>query len=140
MVIYIWAMPIQHFAAEAAGRGLGRFLLRIEDIDKGRCKPAFEDAIYEDLAWLGLDWEQPVRRQSDHFEVYRQALTQLGDKDLIYHCFCTRKDIAAEVEQAGRAPHNIAGPDGPIYPGTCRHMSDDERDFRLTREFPLLSG
>ena len=125
------------FAAETAGRGLGRFLLRIEDIDKGRCKPAYEAAIYEDLAWLGLDWERPVRRQSDHFEVYRQALTQLGDKGLIYHCFCTRKDIAAEFERAGRAPHNIAGPDGPLYPGTCRHMSDDERDFRLGRGDPF---
>ncbi len=121
------------FAAETAGRELGRFLLRIEDIDQSRCKTAFEDAIYEDLAWLGLDWEQPVRRQSDHFEEYRQAINRLNDKNLIYHCFCTRADIAAEIERAGRAPHNIAGPDGPLYPGTCRRMSDDERDFRVAQ-------
>ena len=125
------------FAAAAVGPGQGRFLLRIEDIDQGRCKPAFEDAIYEDLAWLGLDWERPVRRQSDHFEDYRQALTRLDGKDLLYPCFCTRTDIAAEIERAGMAPHDVAGPDGPLYPGTCRHMPDDERDFRLAQGDPF---
>ena len=125
------------FAAAAAAPDQGRFLLRIEDIDQGRCKPAFEDAIYEDLAWLGLDWERPVRRQSDHFEEYRKALSSLDDKNLLYPCFCTRKEIAAEIERAGRAPHNVTGPDGPLYPGTCGHMSDDERDFRLAQGDPF---
>ncbi len=125
------------FASIAAGPGQGRFLLRIEDIDQGRCKPAFEDAIYEDLAWLGLDWERPVRRQSAHFEEYRQALARLDDKDLLYPCFCTRTDIAAEIERAGRAPHDFAGPDGPLYPGTCRHMPHDQRDSRLAQGDPF---
>lgn len=116
------------FAARAAGDD-GRFLLRIEDIDKGRCRPAFEDAIYEDLAWLGLDWEQPVRRQSDHFDDYQAALGELADAGLTYPCFCTRKDIQAEIDAAGGAPH---GPDGPVYPGTCRHLSKSERQDRIS--------
>ena len=91
------------YAASAAVPGQGRFLLRIEDIDQGRCKPAFEYAIYEDLAWLGLDWEWPVRRQSDHFEEYRKALARLDDRDLLYPCFCTRKEIAAEIEIRGKS-------------------------------------
>ena len=121
------------FTTAAAEESGGRYLLRIEDIDQGRCKPEFEDAIYEDLAWLGLEWEQPVRRQSDHFDVYRQVLDRLAEKDLLYPCFCTRKEIADEIERAGRAPHEVAGPDGPLYPGTCRHLTEDERDFRLGR-------
>lgn len=116
------------FAARAAGDD-GRFLLRIEDIDKGRCRPAFEDAIYEDLAWLGLDWELPVRRQSDHFDDYQAALDELADAGLTYPCFCTRKDIQAEIDAAGGAPH---GPDGPVYPGTCRHLSKSERQDRIS--------
>ena len=110
------------FAARAAQGG--RFLLRIEDIDLGRCRPEFEEGIYEDLAWLGLEWEVPVRRQSDHFDDYRTALRKLDENSLIYPCFCTRKDILREVEQAGQAPH---GPDGVLYPGTCRALSADER-------------
>jgi glutamyl-Q tRNA(Asp) synthetase len=110
------------FAVRAAEGG--RFLLRIEDIDLGRCRPEFEQAIYEDLAWLGLEWEMPVRRQSDHFDDYRDALRKLDEMGLIYPCFCTRKDIQREVERAGRAPH---GPDGILYPGTCRALSAAER-------------
>ncbi|MEN8195633.1 MAG: tRNA glutamyl-Q(34) synthetase GluQRS [Pseudomonadota bacterium] len=110
------------FAARAAAGG--RFLLRIEDIDLGRCRPEFEEGIYEDLAWLGLEWETPVRRQSDHFDDYRAALRKLDEDGLIYPCFCTRKDIQLEVEQAGQAPQ---GPDGVLYPGTCLALSDDER-------------
>jgi len=114
-------------AYEAARQAGGRFLLRIEDIDQTRCRPAFEQAIYQDLAWLGLDWEQPVRRQSDHFESYRQALHRLDGFGLVYPCFCTRKEIAAEIAAADAAPH---GPDGPLYPGTCRHLSPQEREQR----------
>ena len=80
----------------------GRFLLRIEDIDRTRCRPEFEAAIYEDLAWLGLAWERPVRRQSDHMDDYSRALRELGERGLIYRCFRTRKEIAEAIEQA---PH-----------------------------------
>lgn len=110
------------FASAAAENG--RFLLRIEDIDLSRCRPEFEEGIYEDLAWLGLDWEMPVRRQSDHFDEYHAALTKLDEIGVIYPCFCTRKDILREVENAGQAPH---GPDGVLYPGTCRSLSPAER-------------
>ncbi len=110
------------FAARAAQGG--RFLLRIEDIDLGRCRSEFEEGIYEDLAWLGLEWATPVRRQSDHFDDYRAALRKLDENGLIYPCFCTRKDIQREVERASQAPH---GPDGVLYPGTCRALSADER-------------
>lgn len=110
------------FAARAAQGG--RFLLRIEDIDLGRCRLEFEEGIYEDLAWLGLEWATPVRRQSDHFDDYRAALRKLDENGLIYPCFCTRKDIQREVERASQAPH---GPDGVLYPGTCRALSADER-------------
>jgi glutamyl-Q tRNA(Asp) synthetase len=113
------------FAARAAENAGGRFLLRIEDIDAGRCRAEFEEAIYEDLAWLGLTWEQPVRRQSEHFDDYRAALRKLEQMNAVYPCFCTRKDIQKEVEAAGRAPH---GPDGPLYPGTCRALSAGERE------------
>lgn len=96
----------------------GRFLLRIEDIDPARCRPEFEAAILEDLAWLGLDWDGPVRRQSEHLSDYATALDQLRGPGLIYPCFCSRKDIAAAIA----APH---GPEGPIYPGTCRTLPAD---------------
>jgi len=111
--------------ARAAG---GRFLLRIEDIDGARCTPEFEAAILEDLAWLGLDWEAPPRRQSDHMADYAAALARLDAEGLLYPCFCTRKGIRAEIERAGQAPH---GPDGPLYPGTCRDLDAGARDAQL---------
>jgi glutamyl-Q tRNA(Asp) synthetase len=89
-------------AARAAG---GRFLLRIEDIDQGRARPEFETAIYEDLAWLGLACEQPVRRQSEHMKEYEAALQQLIDRQLVYRCFRTRKEIADAIASA---PHGEA--------------------------------
>lgn len=98
--------------ARAAG---GRFLLRLEDIDPTRCRPEYADAIQEDLAWLGLDWDGLVRVQSAHLPEYRAVLDNLAGRGLLYPCFCTRADIA----RAGAAPH---GPDGPIYPGTCRAL------------------
>lgn len=110
------------FAAGQAGPG-GRFILRIEDIDPLRCKEEFEAAIFEDLAWLGLSWEQPVRRQSGHMDDYRRALERLDGMGLLYPCFCTRKDI----QGAGQAPH---GPDGPLYPGTCKALTESERERR----------
>ena len=107
--------------ARAAG---GTFVVRIEDIDIRRCKRAFETAILADLAWLGLAWDGAVRRQSDHFAEYGQVLDRLDARGLVYPCFCTRADIAAS---AG-APQ---GPDGPLYPGTCRHLSAQERRDRI---------
>ena len=105
----------------------GRCLLRIEDIDADRCRPEFEAAIDEDLAWLGLDWQRPVRRQSDHMADYASALARLEARGLLYPCFCTRRGIRAEIARAGRAPH---GPEGPLYPGTCRRLSPSERAAR----------
>lgn len=121
------------FAARAAGplgdKGGGKFLLRIEDIDGERSRQEFEAAIFEDLAWLGLAWEEPVRRQSDHLNDYAAALQKLEQRGLVYPCFCTRKEIAAEIAQAGNAPHGpfLEGQAGQIYPGTCRTLSEDER-------------
>ncbi len=108
------------YSALRAAEAGDRFLLRIEDIDRGRCRPEYETAIFEDLEWLGLEWEQPVRRQSDHFDDYRDALDRLEDMGTIYPCFCTRSDIRREIERAGDAPQ---GPDGPVYPGICRNLS-----------------
>jgi len=108
-------------AAREAG---GRFLLRIEDIDPARCRREFEAAIFEDLAWLGLDWEQPVRRQSEHMADYGAALRRLDAMRVLYPCFCSRKEIAAEIARSAQAPH---GPDGPRYAGRCRGLEPEER-------------
>jgi glutamyl-Q tRNA(Asp) synthetase len=117
------------FAEAAARQSDGRFLLRIEDIDPARCRPEFEQGIFEDLAWLGLQWEMPVRRQSDHLGDYRAALERLESAGLLYPCFCSRKEIQAEIARAVVAPH---GPDGPLYPGTCRALSARERKSRIS--------
>ncbi len=102
-------------AAREAG---GRFVLRIEDIDPTRCKPEFETAIYEDLAWLGLDWETPVRRQSDHLDEYAAVIEALNARGLLYRCFRTRKEI---LDAIGDAPH---GPAEAARPGP--HPADEE--------------
>ncbi|MBL0408100.1 tRNA glutamyl-Q(34) synthetase GluQRS [Microvirga aerilata] len=111
----------------------GRFLLRIEDIDITRCRPEFERAIYEDLAWLGLGWERPVRRQSEHFADYHAAFLSLKGRGVVYPCFCSRKDIAEGVacREAGGEPWP-RDPDGaPLYPGTCREISMGEIQRRI---------
>jgi glutamyl-Q tRNA(Asp) synthetase len=95
----------------------GRFLLRIEDIDRGRCRAEFIDGIEADLRWLGIEWDMPVWRQSARFDVYRAALTRIRDMGLLYPCTCTRADIA----RAASAPQ---GPQGAVYPGTCRGRTD----------------
>ena len=97
----------------------GEFILRIEDLDQSRARPAWEAQIYDDLAWLGLTWQHPVMRQSERARAYQSALTQLAAKGLTYTCTCTRADIrdALSAPQEG-AP--ILGPDGLVYPGTCR--------------------
>ncbi len=112
-------------AAREAG---GRFLLRLEDIDHTRCRPHFADAILEDMAWLGLDWDGPVRRQSEHFADYRAALDNLDAAGLLYPCFCTRRDIQTEIARAGGAPQ---GDLGVPYPGTCHRLTRGERAERL---------
>lgn len=106
----------------------GRFLIRLEDIDGTRARPEYEAGIFEDLKWLGLAWEVPVRRQSDHFEDYRAALEKLEALGVLYPCFCTRREIQEEITRAGNAPQ---GPDGPLYPGTCRQRSATERRERI---------
>jgi glutamyl-Q tRNA(Asp) synthetase len=108
-------------AAQAAG---GRFILRIEDIDRTRCRPAFEQVIYDDLAWLGIDWEPSVRRQSEHMPDYEAALEQLRSQGLLYRCFRTRKEVA---QAAAAAPH------GPQTPVLSAPLSSDEEARRLAR-------
>ena len=134
------------FAAQLAQNNeehQGEFLVRIEDIDLGRCKPEFEEQILLDLAWLGLQWQTPVRRQSDHIDDYAAALNTLSQMDILYPCFCTRSEIAREVEASGYAPHNIPsnnitmGPDGLLYPGTCRSLSLSEREDRMAAGQPF---
>ena len=109
--------------ADLARRWGGRLLLRIEDIDPTRCRPEFEAGILEDLAWLGLSWETPVRRQSDHLSDYRRSADRLRARGLLYPCTCSRKEIAAAVAiREGETGRPWArDPDGaPLYPGTCR--------------------
>lgn len=121
------------FAERAAREAGGRFLLRIEDIDPARCRPELDAAILEDLSWLGLAWDGPVRRQSQHFADYRAALAQLDAMGATYPCFCSRKEIAAEIAGAAAAPH---GPAAAIYPGTCRTLSVAEREARIAEGRP----
>ncbi len=113
----------------AARHAEGRFLLRLEDIDLTRCRPAFAGACLDDLAWLGLRWEEPVRVQSGHFAAYARALDNLRARGLLYPCFCTRAEIAAAVS----APH---GPEGAIYPGTCRDLPPAQSADRIAAGEP----
>jgi len=115
-------------AYQTARKNSGRFLLRIEDIDTTRCKPEFEQAIYQDLAWLGLTWVHPVRRQSDHFDDYQKAIATLKEKDLLYPCFCSRKEIRKEIKNSTNAPH---GPEGPLYPGICRNLQPAQQAEKI---------
>lgn len=118
------ALMAYNYAKECGGL----FILRIEDIDTTRCHQEYTDAICDDLKWLGLKWQEPVRIQSEHFGTYKQALDSLKAKGLVYPCFCTRKDIKEEVERSPKAPH---GPKGALYPGTCRQLSDNERTTKI---------
>ena len=125
--------------AELAQRWNGRFLLRIEDIDVTRCRPEFERAIYEDLAWLGLGWEEPVRRQSEHLDEYGAAVDRLKARALLYPCFCSRKEIAAAVatrETEGGGPWPC-DPDGaPLYPGICAALGAAQAERRIAAGEP----
>ncbi len=123
------------FGFDMATRLGGRFLLRIEDIDVARCRPEYEAAIYADLAWLGLDWERPVRRQSEHFADYARALERLRTLGVVYPCFCTRTEIDAALGDADRWPRD---PDGaPVYPGLCKGQSETDRLLRSGRACAL---
>ena len=112
---HAFSAALGHKRARESG---GPFLLRIEDLDQGRSRPEFVDGIYEDLAWLGLDWDEPVIVQSERTQAYADALERLRERGLVYACFCTRADIA----QSLTAPHGDAA---TSYPGTCRPLPDD---------------
>src|ERR1700722_16794577 len=122
---------------DLARRSGGRFLLRIEDIDATRCRPEFETAIYQDLAWLGVAWEHPVRRQSEHFAGYRDAIETLTAQGLVYSSFESRAEIARLVSE-----HEVAGPwprdpDGaPLYPGTAKSHPPEARAALLESGTP----
>ena len=109
----------------------GAFLLRIEDIDPGRARPEHVGGIIEDLAWLGLEWDGEIVFQSERLALYAEALGRLKERGLAYPCFCTRSAIAAEIAASAAAPH---GPDGPLYPGTCRALEPEERARRAAAE------
>jgi glutamyl-Q tRNA(Asp) synthetase len=121
--------------ARAAG---GRLLLRIEDIDAARCRPEYEAAILEDLRWLGIAWQQSVRRQNEHFDDYQAAVTKLETMGLIYPSFESRSDLAALVAERDRQRHWPRDPDGvPLYPGRARKMPKAERDRRRREGEPF---
>jgi glutamyl-Q tRNA(Asp) synthetase len=119
---------LAHDFARARG---GRFLLRIEDIDPGRSREEHIAGILADLAWLGLDWDGPAIRQSQRLPRYGEALGRLQREGLVYPCFCTRAQVAAEVAASASAPHGV---DGLLYPGTCRALDPAVRDRRLGEE------
>lgn len=122
---HAWSALVAHDAARAAG---GHFLLRIDDIDPGRVRAHFRDAIDVDLEWLGLVPDGEPLVQSQRFPAYRAALERLAADGLAYPCFCTRAEIAAEIAASAAAPH---GPDGPVYPGTCRTLAPDVAAERI---------
>jgi glutamyl-Q tRNA(Asp) synthetase len=122
---------------DLARRAGGRFLLRIEDIDATRCRVEFEAAIYEDLAWLGISWETPVRRQSEHFARYREAVEKLGGLGLIYPSFESRAEIARLVAQREAGAPWPRDPDGaPLYPGLAKSLPPDERERLIVQGTP----
>lgn len=127
---HAYAAHVAHGTARERG---GSMALRIEDIDRGACRPEFEAAIAEDLAWLGIRWREPVLRQSDRAAAHGEALDALRGLGAAYPCFCTRGDIRREIERAGAAPH---GPDGPLYPGTCRRLPESGRRTRIRAGVP----
>jgi glutamyl-Q tRNA(Asp) synthetase len=125
------------FAAITAYESGDDFLLRIEDIDKGRSRDKFIQAIFYDLKWLGLSWDEPSLRQSTRMRAYAEALAHLKAHGLVYPCFCTRAEIASEIARAGEAQHGpalndlAASPPGPVYPGTCKALPREEGMARI---------
>jgi glutamyl-Q tRNA(Asp) synthetase len=123
--------------ADLARESGGRFLLRIEDIDSTRCRPEFEEAIVQDLAWLGLSWERPVRRQSEHLAQYRDVLEKLTAMGLVYPAFESRAEIARLIGERKKEVPWPRDPDGaPLYPGTARALSRDARTRLLQSGTP----
>lgn len=121
-----------HLAWSCARAKNGTFLLRLEDLDQGRCRSAYVKGIFQDLGWLGLDWPQPVLRQSERGQAYAQALARLDGLGLVYRCTCTRRD----VQTALSAPQEgvpVQGPDGLVYPGTCRGTFETPPDTHALR-------
>jgi glutamyl-Q tRNA(Asp) synthetase len=115
---HAWSALLAHdFARERDGT----FLLRIEDIDPGRSRAEHVDGIIEDLLWLGLEWDDEIVYQSERLDLYAEALDRLRQDRLVHPCFCTRAEVAAEIAASTSAPH---GPDGPVYPGTCRNLAE----------------
>ncbi|MTV17095.1 MULTISPECIES: tRNA glutamyl-Q(34) synthetase GluQRS [Bradyrhizobium] len=132
---HAYSALLNHDLARQSG---GRLLLRIEDIDATRCRPEFEQAIYEDLAWLGIAWETPVRRQSEYFAAYGAAIDRLSARRLVYPSFESRTEIArlvAEREAQGAWPRD---PDGaPLYPGLAKSLSAEARDRLIGQGVPF---
>ncbi|HEY5722267.1 MAG TPA: tRNA glutamyl-Q(34) synthetase GluQRS [Allosphingosinicella sp.] len=133
---HAWSALLAHDFARERG---GAFLLRIEDIDPGRARAEHVEVILEDLAWLGLDWDGEATFQSKRLPLYAEALDRLRARGLVYPCFCTRTAIAAEIAASASAPHgpdsgSQSGAGGPLYPGTCRALSDAERERRMQSE------
>ncbi len=123
---------------EAAQKSNGRFLLRIEDIDATRCRPEYEAAIYEDLAWLGLEWEQPVRRQSQHLDDYQAAIERLSRAGLLYPAFESRSELARLVAARERIAPWPRDPDGaPLYAGEANKLPPIERDRLIAQGVPF---
>jgi glutamyl-Q tRNA(Asp) synthetase len=123
------ALLNQQMARDAGGR----LLLRMEDIDRERCTPELEKAMQEDLHWIGFDWENPVRRQSEHFAVYREALDRLINMELVYPAFLSRGEIKREIEKLGGNESWPRDPDGALlYPPTDRQLSAREREQRIS--------
>jgi len=121
-------------AHRSALKNGGDFILRIENIDQTRCRPEFEEGIYEDLVWLGLKWQRPVRRQSDHFDDFINVINKLENIGVLFKCFCTRAEIKAEIENSQSAPHGL---EGPLYPGTCKNLSKAEITAREKGGLPF---
>ena len=111
----------------------GSFIVRFEDTDRARYIPEALPNILETLRWLGLDWDGQPRRQSDNMGDYKRALDKLSALDLLYPCYCTRKEILAEISNADAAPHSV---DGLVYPGTCKVMIREEREARMANGLP----
>ena len=122
-----WSALMTMDMARGAG---GTMRLRIEDIDGTRSRPEHVSGIIEDLRWLGVEWDGDVVFQSQRLALYDDALETLRRQGLVYPCFCTRAEIVAEIAASGSAPH---GPDGPVYPGICRHLDEHERTDRMAR-------
>ncbi len=130
---HAYSAILAHDRARAEG---GDFLLRIEDIDQSRARPEWEEQIYDDLRWLGLSWETPVMRQSEQLGTYTACLQSLWDRDLVFACACSRRDVidAATAPNEGTPP---MGPDGIIYPGTCRAMTSQGGEAPIPTDHAL---